>query len=169
MKQGSFQICAGRIEKQFTQLLRRGVKAGVVPETMNRRPGVFSKQAVLKRLIGNRLGWVDSASSMKRKVAGIEAFGRKALADGIRHVVLMGMGGSSLCPELFKLVFFGAVNHRDSLGWLNSAVERKDAHETTTIEIPVKKFFGEYIKEIEEHAVGSYKLRLTLAGRESKG
>jgi glucose-6-phosphate isomerase len=71
---------------------------------MARDAAVFSNNRKLRKLIVNRLGWVDSAALMKRKVASIEAFGRDVLKDGFKHVVLMGMGGSSLCPDLFRLM-----------------------------------------------------------------
>lgn len=105
MRQGSFQIRAGKLEKEFARLLQRGTTAGIVPAIMNRRPDVFSKDKDLQQLIGNRLGWVDIATAMKRRVAGIESFADEVLEDGLKHIVLMGMGGSSLCPEVFKFFF----------------------------------------------------------------
>ena len=105
MKQGSFQVRAGKLEKEFARLFQRGVSAGVVPAIMNRRAEVFGKGKDLRQLVSDRLGWVDIASSMKRRLAGIESFGERTIEEGLRHVVLMGMGGSSLCPEVFKFFF----------------------------------------------------------------
>jgi glucose-6-phosphate isomerase len=85
--------------------LAQGSKANVINRIMTRDASVYSSQAKLKALVANRLGWVDVASGMQKKIAEIEKFGNQALKDGIRHVVLIGMGGSSLCPELFGLVF----------------------------------------------------------------
>jgi glucose-6-phosphate isomerase len=72
---------------------------------MRREAALFARQPEVRRKIANRLGWVDVASSMKSRMRSIETLGDNVFKDGIRHVVLMGMGGSSLCPELFKLVF----------------------------------------------------------------
>lgn len=72
---------------------------------MSRRAEAISNQPATRELITNRLGWVDVASLMLNKVAEIEMFGSQVLADGINQVVVIGMGGSSLCPEVFKLIF----------------------------------------------------------------
>jgi glucose-6-phosphate isomerase len=104
-EQGSIRITAGMAEKGLGNLTNRGIAVELVPKIMNRRPEVYSTEKELKSLIGNRLGWVDVASMMKGRITEIEKFGQKALADGIKHVVLVGMGGSSLCPEVFKLVY----------------------------------------------------------------
>jgi glucose-6-phosphate isomerase len=102
---GSIRITAGQAERGLGILVKKGMATGLLPSIMNRRPEVYTSDKSLKALIGARLGWVDIASTMKGHVAEIERFGQKALSDGIRHVVLMGMGGSSLCPEVFKLVY----------------------------------------------------------------
>lgn len=104
MKQGSFQISPGKAVAAYERAVRKADRADVIRQIMKRRAGVFTREAKVRKLIANRLGWVDSASKMKRRVAGIEKFGAQVLSSGIKHVVLMGMGGSSLCPELFKLV-----------------------------------------------------------------
>jgi len=104
MKQGSISITSGRLCQAYERAVRKGIKDRVAPRIMARDASVFSDQRTLKKLLANRLGWVDSVALMKRKAASIEAFGRDILKDGFKHVVLMGMGGSSLCPDLFRLM-----------------------------------------------------------------
>lgn len=104
MKYGSISITPGRLARTYEQAVRKGVKFKVVPRIMRREASVFATQPKLRKLVAYRLGWVDSAAMMRRKVTPIEAFGREVLRSGIRHVVLMGMGGSSLCPDLFRLM-----------------------------------------------------------------
>jgi glucose-6-phosphate isomerase len=55
--------------------------------------------------ISNRLGWLDVAGRMKVEVAELEEFAREVKGAGITKVLLLGMGGSSLAPELFAKVF----------------------------------------------------------------
>jgi glucose-6-phosphate isomerase len=55
--------------------------------------------------IANRLGWLDIAERMLTAVGALEAFAAKARADGIQDVVLLGMGGSSLAPEVLRRSF----------------------------------------------------------------
>ncbi|HEY2989050.1 MAG TPA: phosphoheptose isomerase, partial [Candidatus Binatia bacterium] len=42
---------------------------------------------------------------MEKQVAGLRALADQVKADGIDHVVLLGMGGSSLAPEIFQQTF----------------------------------------------------------------
>ena len=55
--------------------------------------------------ITNRLGWLDLPRTMRDQVSGVNEFAAGVVADGTEHVVLMGMGGSSLAPEVFSEVF----------------------------------------------------------------
>jgi glucose-6-phosphate isomerase len=47
-----------------------------------------------------RLSWVDLATASRPLVAEIDALRAELAADGVDHVVLCGMGGSSLAPEV---------------------------------------------------------------------
>ena len=104
-KQGSLRVSFGAVKDSYRKSLDKAAKADVIGQIMARKPQAFSRSKQIQKLVANRLGWVDAATSMKRHIAGIEKFGKAVLADGIKHVVLMGMGGSSLCPEMFGLMF----------------------------------------------------------------
>ncbi|GAB3417754.1 glucose-6-phosphate isomerase [Flindersiella endophytica] len=47
-----------------------------------------------------RLGWVDLPRTSRPLLAEIEALRAELLAEGLDHIVLAGMGGSSLAPEV---------------------------------------------------------------------
>jgi transaldolase/glucose-6-phosphate isomerase len=55
--------------------------------------------------IANRLGWLTIAERMLPLVEELEAFVAGVVADGFRDVVLLGMGGSSLAPEVLRSCF----------------------------------------------------------------
>ncbi len=55
--------------------------------------------------ISNRLGWLDIADRMQAEVAHLRKFADSIKIDGIKNVLLLGMGGSSLAPELFSNLF----------------------------------------------------------------
>ena len=63
--------------------------------------------------ISDRLGWLTVAEDLEGQVDDLEAFARQAVADGIEHVVLLGMGGSSLAPEVLAKTFGSASGHPD--------------------------------------------------------
>ena len=104
MKQGSISITSGSLNQAHERAVRKGVKDMVASRLMARDALVFTDNRALKEPIANRLGWVDSAALMKKRISEIETFGRSVIRAGFKHVVLMGMGGSSLCPDLFRLM-----------------------------------------------------------------
>lgn len=57
--------------------------------------------------ITNRLGWLHCPENMKPEIGRIQAFVAGVQADGFTDVLLLGMGGSSLAPELFYKTFGG--------------------------------------------------------------
>jgi transaldolase/glucose-6-phosphate isomerase len=58
--------------------------------------------------INQRLGWLDSVTTMRHNVHDITAGAEDVRQAGMRHVVLLGMGGSSLCPEVCRETFGSA-------------------------------------------------------------
>ena len=55
--------------------------------------------------ITNRLGWLHIAEAMLGNVPQLEELAEAVRADGYTHVLLLGMGGSSLAPEVFRITF----------------------------------------------------------------
>ncbi|HEX8857013.1 MAG TPA: bifunctional transaldolase/phosoglucose isomerase [Thermoleophilaceae bacterium] len=55
--------------------------------------------------IANRLGWLTITEPMLEEKESIESFARECAADGLRDAVLLGMGGSSLAPEVLRESF----------------------------------------------------------------
>jgi len=51
------------------------------------------------------LGWLDLPDAMSARVAELEHLARGVREDGYRRAAVLGMGGSSLAPELFSRVF----------------------------------------------------------------
>ncbi len=56
--------------------------------------------------ISNRLGWLDSPSDMLENIEKIDPFVSSCKKEGFKKVLLLGMGGSSLAPELFNQTFY---------------------------------------------------------------
>ena len=55
--------------------------------------------------IRNRLGWLDSPAAMAAQAGEIRRFAEGVKQAGFRHALLLGMGGSSLCPEVCRNTF----------------------------------------------------------------
>src|SRR5919198_492277 len=52
--------------------------------------------------IANRLGWLTITEQMEEEAAELRAFARDIADEGTTDVVLLGMGGSSLAPEVIR-------------------------------------------------------------------
>ena len=61
--------------------------------------------------VANRLGWLSAPEAMRAHVGDLESFAAAVRADGITDVVLLGMGGSSLAPEVMQSAFGAAPGH----------------------------------------------------------
>ena len=52
--------------------------------------------------IANRLGWLDAPAGMLPRLPEVRTVLDGARADGLTHLVLLGMGGSSLCADVLR-------------------------------------------------------------------
>ena len=55
--------------------------------------------------VADRLGWLDLPEDFAAHVDALEAFARNARGEGFTHVLLVGMGGSSLYPDVQARIF----------------------------------------------------------------
>lgn len=55
--------------------------------------------------ITDRLGWLNLPDAMRPEMEELRTFAEKVRQEGFRHIVLLGMGGSSLAPEVYQTVF----------------------------------------------------------------
>src|SRR5215204_2647377 len=69
--------------------------------------------------IADRLGWLTISEKMLEHASQLREFAESAKADGLEHAVLLGMGGSSLGPEVIRRSY-GEVPGGMSLHLLDS-------------------------------------------------
>ncbi len=55
--------------------------------------------------IAHRLGWLDAPTAFVEEVAELTAFGEQIAQEGYTDVLVCGMGGSSLAPEVLSRVY----------------------------------------------------------------
>ena len=70
-----------------------------------RQPGLWKHDPQHAHIISNRLGWISVLDPMRTESPALEDLAREIYESGVRDIVLLGMGGSSLAPEVFSLVF----------------------------------------------------------------
>jgi transaldolase / glucose-6-phosphate isomerase len=71
-------------------------------------PGLWKKDFKSHEIIRNALGWLHVAEKMEENLNDLSSFVSEVKAGGLRHVVHMGMGGSSLAPLVLQRTFLQA-------------------------------------------------------------
>jgi transaldolase / glucose-6-phosphate isomerase len=66
---------------------------------------LFGDAEERRRVVARRLGWLSGAGWLKAHAEELLHFAEDIRRDGFAHVLLLGMGGSSLCPEVLASVF----------------------------------------------------------------
>jgi transaldolase/glucose-6-phosphate isomerase len=67
-------------------------------------PSLWTTGSAGQEEVRKRLGWLDLPNSSMSAVKEINDFTSQVRAKGLTHVLLLGMGGSSLAPEVLSLV-----------------------------------------------------------------
>jgi glucose-6-phosphate isomerase len=86
-------------------------QAEVLRRLLEKDASLWSQSPEEQESIRNRLGWLDLHDTMAVRRAELEDFAREVRARGYTRAVLLGMGGSSLAPELFQSTFGAAPGH----------------------------------------------------------
>jgi transaldolase / glucose-6-phosphate isomerase len=73
-------------------------------------PGVWKKEATHQAIIRDALGWLTIPEMMAEEVPALREFANEIKARFV-DVVLLGMGGSSLCPEVFARTFYSELGY----------------------------------------------------------
>jgi len=68
---------------------------------------------------GQWLGWLDIVEEQIAQQDQLQKIAKEVQARGFEHVLLLGMGGSSLCPEVLRMTF-GRFTHFPTLHVLDS-------------------------------------------------
>ena len=106
----------GACEARFLELVRDWKEAGATGR-------VWDRDATLWTGSGEDqwLGWLDAVSLHRESVSAIESLTASVRASGLTDVLLLGMGGSSLCPEVVSETF-GTQSGYPKLHVLDSTV-----------------------------------------------
>ncbi|HSF68665.1 MAG TPA: glucose-6-phosphate isomerase [Nitrospiraceae bacterium] len=131
--------------------------------------------------IVNRLGWLEIIEYMKDRAEELRIFAKSAKKRDIRDVVLLGMGGSSLGPEVLR-ASFGSLKGSPRLwvldstvpGWVQQVTRSIDPARTLFIlasksgrTIEVMSLFAHFWKFVHEtpgHRGGAQFLAITDPG-----
>ena len=91
--------------KQQPDVLDSWLRDKLADRIWSRDASVFTparRDSDVTRAILNRLGWLTAPADMVPEVERLRAFAEGARAEGLNRVLLLGMGGSSLCAEVLR-------------------------------------------------------------------
>ena len=84
----------------------RGWEADGTAERLWRRDGtLWAASGKAPEELARWMGWLDLPTAMRGRVAELEHLAEGIRQDGYRRAAVLGMGGSSLAPELFGRLF----------------------------------------------------------------
>jgi transaldolase / glucose-6-phosphate isomerase len=98
----TFRFASGPLENALNA--NAAAAEEVAAGLWRREPSAWSGDPDVQKKIANRLGWLDSPALMADALDRLQAFAASVQRDGFTDVVLLGMGGSSLAPEVLRAV-----------------------------------------------------------------
>ncbi len=101
---GQLAVWGGPIDSAVEDTMVRLDRDGLVAALFDRSPRLWSGDAAVQAKIAGRLGWLTSPDSMVAEVPRLREFANAVRTGGTTDVVLLGMGGSSLAPEVTRRV-----------------------------------------------------------------
>ncbi len=97
---GRLTAALGRYEIEVRSVLNRLDQDRFGERLWNKDASLWKADPEVQEKIANRLGWLTATQTMAERAGEMTEFARSVKAAGIREVVLLGMGGSSLGPEV---------------------------------------------------------------------
>lgn len=98
-------INAGKYSSDFAKTLHELEKNLVTVRIREKDTTVWKKGSEFEELILNRLGWIFLPERMTENLDEIIAFADELRNEGFKYAVVLGMGGSSMCPEVCRETF----------------------------------------------------------------
>ncbi|SHF68593.1 transaldolase / glucose-6-phosphate isomerase [Desulfacinum infernum DSM 9756] len=96
------ELFPGVLDRSVDAAVAAMARDGVVERIWRKDHTIWKPEP---REITNRLGWLHVADAMESRLAEVNAFVDDVRSDGYTQAVLLGMGGSSLAPEVLSRIF----------------------------------------------------------------
>jgi glucose-6-phosphate isomerase len=98
----SLSLSPGPLEQSISTY--RAIAMRAAAGLFRRDPSVWTSDASVQHKIANRLGWLTAPALMSNSVTRLHAFAEAIQREQFSSIVLMGMGGSSLAPEVLRAI-----------------------------------------------------------------
>jgi glucose-6-phosphate isomerase len=95
----------GDSQTVLSDAIERAEREQFVPRIWAKDAALWKSTETHQKIINNSLGWLTVPRYTTERIDEMETFAREVCAAGFTHLMLLGMGGSSLCPEVFRRTF----------------------------------------------------------------
>ena len=95
----------GSYAESVKEAIKRAESEQWIRRIWRKDPTLWKSDEKHQEIIRNALGWLTVVEHVIEHVDELAAFSRRVRDDGFTHAMLLGMGGSSLCPEVFRRTF----------------------------------------------------------------
>jgi transaldolase/glucose-6-phosphate isomerase len=95
----------GDVKSAIDAALRRAGDNNLPKRIWSKDATTWKSDPEHQKIIGNALGWLDVAKLLLMNAEDLKAFAAEIRREGFEYAVVLGMGGSSLCPEVFARSF----------------------------------------------------------------
>jgi len=95
----------GSYSGEVAQLVTRLAENQFAQRLWQRDATLWSRDETIQKKIANRLGWLDSPEVMRRELSRLQDLSGEIQDARFERAVLLGMGGSSLAPEVLQRTF----------------------------------------------------------------
>lgn len=129
----------GECTSIFEAALEEADEANATHRLWGREGSLWSEDEWTISNIEERLGWLDLPQSMRIEIPRLKALAAEIRAADIEHVVLLGMGGSSLAPEVMGHILGNDLDY-PHLTILDSTDPAQIRHATQDIPLPKTLF-----------------------------
>ena len=178
-QEGKFQVYLSNYEEIINQSLQELKSENVLSRIWSIDYTLWKSDP---REISNRLGWLKSPELMQSKISELSDFSQDIIKEKFTTAVLLGMGGSSLAPEVFRKTFGIKRGYLDLIvldstdpGAVNDVYDRCDPSKTLfivstksggTVETLsfMKYFYNRVLQQLGENRIGKHFVAITDPG-----
>ena len=105
MKKNKLEFDLVDYSSGIKKTLKKFKNKNIINRIWEKDSTVWKEEEGYDELIKNRLGWMSLPVSMIDNCDEINGFTDELRDSGFTHAVVMGMGGSSMCPEVCRDTF----------------------------------------------------------------
>jgi transaldolase / glucose-6-phosphate isomerase len=95
----------GQYEAGVQEAIKRAESEQWPRKIWRKDAALWKSEEAHQKIIKNALGWVTVPDQLYDNADELATFSARIRNEGFKHVMLLGMGGSSLCPEVFRRTF----------------------------------------------------------------